>query len=170
VEKTIHLPATPLPAGQLPALLAGFGAAPPLITDIGLSLDDRFLYVSCWGTGEVLQYDVTDPHHPRSTGAIEIGGLVRHTSHPSGAEWAGGPQMIEISRDGRRLYATNSLYRAWDEQFYPGGVPGAMLKADCDVDGGIRIDPDFLVEFGGYRAHQDRLQGGDCSTDSYCFV
>ncbi len=169
-EKIIHLPAMPMPAAQLPPLLAGFEAAPPLITDIGLSLDDRFLYVSCWGTGEVLQYDVTDPHHPRRTGGIRIGGLVHHTPHPSGAEWAGGPQMVEISRDGRRLYATNSLYRAWDEQFYPDGVPGAMLKADCDPDGGIRIDPDFLVEFPGHRAHQVRLQGGDCSTDSFCFA
>ena len=26
---------------------------PPLVTDIDLSLDDRFLYVSCWGTGEM---------------------------------------------------------------------------------------------------------------------
>jgi selenium-binding protein 1 len=169
-EKIIHLPATPMPAEQLPPLLAGFGAAPPLITDIGLSLDDRFLYVSCWGTGEVLQYDVTDPRHPRQTGGIRIGGLVDHTPHPSGASWAGGPQMIEISRDGRRLYSTNSLYRAWDEQFYPQGVPGAMFKADCDPDGGIRIDPDFLVDFPGHSAYQARLQGGDCSTDSFCFA
>ena len=26
--------------------------------------------------------------------------------------------MVEVSRDGRRVYVTNSLYRAWDEQFY----------------------------------------------------
>ena len=37
---------------QLPPLLQGFKAVPPLVTDINLSLDDRFLYVSCWGTGE----------------------------------------------------------------------------------------------------------------------
>ena len=28
---------------------------------VDLSLDDRFLYVACWGTGELRQYDVTDP-------------------------------------------------------------------------------------------------------------
>jgi selenium-binding protein 1 len=42
----------------------GFGAVPPLVTDINLSLDDRFLYVSCFGTGELKQYDVSDPFNP----------------------------------------------------------------------------------------------------------
>ena len=55
---------------------------PPLITDINLSLDDRFLYVSCWGTGEFLQYDVSDPFHPKKTGSIHLGGIVRHAAHP----------------------------------------------------------------------------------------
>jgi methanethiol oxidase len=32
----------------------------------------------------------------------------------------GGPQMVEISRDGKRVYVTNSLYSTWDDQFYPG--------------------------------------------------
>lgn len=31
----------------------------------------------------------------------------------------GGPQMIQLSLDGKRLYATTSLYSAWDKQFYP---------------------------------------------------
>ncbi len=170
-DKTIQVPAVPMPGDELPPLLAGFGAAPPLITDIGLSLDDKFLYVACWGTGEVLQYDVTDPHRPRRTGSIQVGGIPQHTPHPSGHAWAGGPQMVEISRDGRRLYSTNSLYGSWDGQFYPDGLePGAMLKADCSPDGGMRLDPDFYVEFPGHRAHQVRLQGGDCSTDSFCFA
>ena len=169
-EKTIHIPAVQMPAGQLPPLLAGFGAAPPLITDIDLSLDDKFLYVACWGTGELRQYEVTDPHQPRLTGTVELGGLVHHAAHPSGRAWAGGPQMIEISRDGRRIYGTNSLYGAWDPQFYPEGVPGAMFKADIDPAGGLRLDPGFHLDFPGHRAHQIRLQGGDCSTDSFCFT
>jgi selenium-binding protein 1 len=37
---------------------------PPLVSDLNLSLDDRTLYVSCWGTGELLQYDVSDPFAP----------------------------------------------------------------------------------------------------------
>ena len=26
----------------------------------------------------------------------------------------GGPQMVEVSRDGKRVYFTNSLYAPWD--------------------------------------------------------
>ena len=61
-KKTATIPPEPAEKDQLPPLLQGFGAVPPLITDIDLSLDDRFLYVSCWGTGEMRQYDVSDPH------------------------------------------------------------------------------------------------------------
>ena len=45
--------------------------------------------------------------------------------------------MVEISRDGKRVYWTNSLYSTWDAQFYPGGVEGAMVKADVGPDGGL---------------------------------
>lgn len=31
----------------------------------------------------------------------------------------GGPQMIQLSLDGKRLYVTTSLYSGWDKQFYP---------------------------------------------------
>ena len=34
-------------------------AVPPLITDILISLDDRFLYFSNWLRGDVAQYDIT---------------------------------------------------------------------------------------------------------------
>ena len=34
---------------------------------------------------------------------------------------------------------------------------------------GLRLDPDFFLEIEGYRPHQVRLEGGDCSSDSYCF-
>lgn len=168
-RKTIQIPAVPLDADRLPPLLQGFGAVPPVVTDIDLSLDDRYLYVACWGTGELRQYDVRDPFAPRLTGTVELGGIPKGAAHPSGRSWGGGPQMLEISRDGERVYVTNSLYSSWDPQFYPDGVPGAMAKIDVVAGGGIRLDPEFHVEFPGHRAHQVRLQGGDCSTDSFCF-
>jgi 56kDa selenium binding protein (SBP56) len=120
-KKTIHIPACPLDAERLPPLLRGFGAVPPVVTDIDLSLDDRFLYVACWGTGELRQYDVNDPFAPRLAGTVELGGILHGADHPSGRPWADDPQMIEVSRDGRRVYGTNSLYGAWDPQFYPHG-------------------------------------------------
>jgi selenium-binding protein 1 len=171
VKKVIDIPAEPANADDLPPLLKSFGAVPPLVTDIGLSVDDRFLYVSCWGTGDLRQYDVSDPHSPRLTGTVRIGGIVSRAGHPAANERLnGGPQMVEVSRDGRRVYFTNSLYRAWDAQFYPEGIKGWMVKLDVDPNGGIAFDPNFFVEFPeGYRSHQVRLEGGDASSDSYCY-
>jgi methanethiol oxidase len=171
VRKVIEIPAEPAEAAQLPALLQGFKAVPPFITDLNLSLDDRFLYVSCWGTGELRQYNVSDPHKPVQTGAVKLGGMVRRQAHPNRPHDAlnGGPQMVELSRDGRRIYLTNSLYRAWDDQFYPDGVRGWLAKLDAAPGGGLQLDPKLFVEFNAMRPHQVRLEGGDASSDSYCF-
>jgi selenium-binding protein 1 len=142
------------------------------VTDLNLSVDDRFLYVSCWGTGELRQYDVSDPFNPRQTGSVRLGGIARRTAHPSrpGTALNGGPQMVEISRDGRRIYFTNSLYSPWDAQFYPDGIRGWMAKLDAKPDGGIEFDRKFFLEFEeGMRGHQVRLQGGDASSDSFCY-
>jgi selenium-binding protein 1 len=78
--------------------------------------------------------------------------------------------MVEVSRDGRRVYFTNSLYSPWDAQFYPEGIRGWMAKLDVGANGGITPDPKFFLEFEGERPHQVRLQGGDASSDSYCFA
>jgi selenium-binding protein 1 len=169
-KKTATIPAEAADPELLPPLLKGFGAVPPLVTDIDLSLDDKFLYVACWGTGELRQYDVTDPHTLKLVGSVHVGGIVRKTKHPSGRTFAGGPQMLEISRDGERVYFTNSLYSTWDDQFYPDGVPGAMVKVNVDAAGAMALHEKSWVEFpSGYRAHQIRLEGGDCSTDSFCY-
>jgi selenium-binding protein 1 len=78
--------------------------------------------------------------------------------------------MVEISRDGKRVYWTNSLYSTWDNQFYPGGVPAAEVMANASASGGLELARDYWVSFpDGYRAHQVRLEGGDCSTDSFCY-
>lgn len=169
IQKVIEIPAEPAEASLLPPLLQGFGAVPPVITDINLSLDDKFLYVSCWGTGEFQQYDVSDPFNPKLTGSIHLGGIVRKAGHPKKAEINGGPQMVELSRDGKRIYLTNSLYQAWDEQFYPEGIQGWAVKIDADPNGGMTLDPRFFADFGAERPHQVHLQGGDASSDSYCY-
>ena len=170
IKKTATIPPVPAAKEDLPPLLQGFEAVPPLVTDIDLSLDDRFLYVACWGTGEMRQYDVTDPMKPKLSGSVQLGGIVNKTKHPNGKEFGYGPQMVEISRDGKRVYWTNSLYSTWDDQFYPGERGAAMVKADVGPDGGLTLDKDFWVKFPkGYRSHQIRLEGGDCSTDSFCY-
>jgi len=172
VKKVIEIPAEPADPDQLPELLKGFKAVPPLVTDINLSVDDRFLYVSCWGTGEFRQYDVSDPFKPKLTSSVRLGGIVKKTPHPGNPKQPinGGPQMVELSRDGRRIYFSNSLYAAWDEQFYPEGIKSWMAKVETDpVKGGMQVDPKFFVESEDLRAHQIRLEGGDASSDSYCY-
>ncbi|MFE9358328.1 selenium-binding protein SBP56-related protein [Streptomyces olivaceoviridis] len=175
VTKVITLPAEPAPAEDLPPALKPFGAVPPLITDIGLSVDDRWLYVSAWGTGDLIQYDVSDPRQPRRTAAVRLGGITARRPHPAAPDvpLTGGAQMVEVSRDGQRVYLTNSLYAAWDEQFYPAGIEPWMVKLDADTSrGGLSVDGRFFPhgeDFAGLRVHQTRLQGGDASSDSYCY-
>ncbi len=172
-RKVITIPAVAAEEADLPPLLKGFKAVPPLVTDINLSVDDRFLYVSCWGTGELRQYDVSDPFNPVFSGSVNLGGIVARGGHPSAPERPlnGGPQMVEVSRDGRRVYVTNSLYTPWDAQFYPDGIRGWIAKLDAAPAGGIAADPRFFVELeDGIRPHQVRLQGGDASSDSFCYT
>ena len=105
---------------------------------------------------------------------MRIGGIAGQATHPAAPDQPlrGGPQMVETSRDGLRVYVTNSLYGAWDDQFYPDGVGAWLAKIDADPSGGLTVDPGFFPngdEFRGRRVHQVRLQGGDASSDSYCY-
>jgi methanethiol oxidase len=143
---------------------------PGLITDLLVSMDDRFLYLANWLHGDVRQYDVSDPSKPKLTGQLWLGGVI---GKPTDAqrELNGGPNMIQLSYDGRRLYVTNSLYSTWDNQFYP-DMRSWLLRIDCDPNGGMTIDENFFVDFhdrpgGPARAHEVRLQGGDCTTEIF---
>ena len=98
-RKVITIPAEPADPADLPPVLKGFGAVPPLVTDINLSLDDSTLYVSCWGTGELRQYDVTDPFEPELTGSVRLGGIVSRAPHP------GDPARVSRKRVWRQMHA-----------------------------------------------------------------
>jgi methanethiol oxidase len=143
---------------------------PALITDLVLSMDDRALYFSDWLHGDLRRYDVSDPANPRLTGKLWLGGLLGKPSD-AGRELNGGPQMLQLSLDGKRLYVTNSLYSTWDNQFYP-ELRSWLLKIDIAEDGAMEVDRDFFVDFhdrpeGPARAHEVRLQGGDCTTEIF---
>jgi selenium-binding protein 1 len=49
-----------------------------------------------------------------------------------------------------------------------------MARIDANTQtGGMTVDANFFphgAAFRGLRVHQTRLQGGDASSDSYCFV
>ena len=130
---------------------------PGLITDLVVSMDDRFLYFSNWLHGDLRQYDISDPANPRLTGQLQLGGVLGRPSD-AGRELDGGPQMLQLSLDGRRLYVTNSLYSTWDNQFYP-GLRSWLLRINCDPDGGMELDPDFFVDFHDRPAARARPRG-----------
>lgn len=120
---------------------------PGLITDLVLSMDDRWLYFSDWLHGDIRQYDVSDPSKPRLTGQVWLGGLLGKPSAWDGKKLDGGPQMLQLSLDGRRLYVTNSLFSSWDNQFYPeiGKNGSSLLEIDCDTQkGGLTLNKHSL--------------------------
>jgi methanethiol oxidase len=146
---------------------------PGLITDLVLSLDDRWLYFSNWLHGDIRQYDVSDPQHPRLAGRIWLGGVIGHATDAGDRNLAGGPQMLQLSLDGKRLYVTSSLYSSWDNQFYPKMAEQGsyLLQIDCNTEtGGLSLNNDLFVDFGrepqgAARAHEIRFPGGGCTSD-----
>ncbi|KAK8749338.1 hypothetical protein OTU49_015803, partial [Cherax quadricarinatus] len=163
---------------------------PGVMTDILISLDDRFLYFSNWAHGDVRQYDISDPEHPKMVGQIFLGGSIvkggpvkvihdtELTEQPDpvyvkGKMLEGSPQMIQLSLDGKRLYVTDSLFSPWDKQFYPMVAKNGSVMLQIDVNtetGGLTLNHNFLVDFGKEPdgpalAHEIRYPGGDCSSD-----
>ncbi|XP_070622828.1 methanethiol oxidase-like [Erythrolamprus reginae] len=182
-EKVIEIPNKTVTGWYFPEM-------PAFNAYIVISLDDRFLYLSNWLHGDVRQYDISDPHCPRLLGQVFVGGSIckggvvtvikdeeldcqPDTLVIQGRRVYGGPQTLNLSPDGKRLYVTSALYTPWDEQFYPelfreGSV---MLKIDVDTEnGGLCVNPDFLVDFGKEswgpaRVCEMRYPGRDCTSD-----
>lgn len=107
-----------------------------MITNILISLDDKYLYFTNWLHGDVRQYDITDRSRPKLTGQLFLGGVIVSDSKVKvlndpeldkrpdpvtikGRKLYGAPQMFQLSLDGKRLYVTTALFRPWDLQFYP---------------------------------------------------
>ncbi|XP_062512105.1 methanethiol oxidase-like [Corticium candelabrum] len=182
-DKVIDVPSKKVEGWALPDM-------PGLITDILISLDDKYLYFSNWLHGDIRQYDISDTANPKLVGQLFVGGSivkggsVKVADDPElseqpeslvvkGKRIQGGPQMLQLSLDGKRLYVTTSLYSQWDNQFYPDLVKegSAMIQVDVDTDkGGLSINHKFLVDFGKLPdgpalAHEVRYPGGDCTSD-----
>jgi len=160
---------------------------PGLITDMLISLDDHFVYFSNWLHGDIRQYDISDPFNPKLVGQVWVGGSIRKggsvklkdgsegptVPQVQGHDLEGGPQMIQLSLDGKRLYVTNSLFSVWDQQFYPNLANKGSYLLQIDVDnekGGLKINDKFYVDFsaepnGPVLAHEVRYPGGDTTSD-----
>ena len=160
---------------QVEPVRAGGQDVPGLITDILLSMDDRFLYLSNWLHGDVRQYDISQPDKPKLVGQLFLGGVIGKVREFRGEKLLGGPQMLQLSLDGKRLYVTNSLLGKWDNQFYPELAKRGswMVQLDCDTEkGGLALNEQFFVDFGKEpdgpsRAHEVRYPGGDCTSDIF---
>jgi len=147
---------------------------PGLVTDLLISMDDRWLYFSNWLHGDVRQYDITNPSKPKLAGRVWLGGLIgKDAPKLGGKPLTGGPQMLQLSLDGKRLYVTSSLFSSWDDQFYPAMAEKGsyLVQVDCDTEkGGLSLNEDFFVDFGREptgpaRAHEVRFPHGDCTSD-----
>lgn len=143
---------------------------PGVISDLVLSMDDRYLYFANWLHGDIRRYDVSDPRNPKLTAQLWLGGVLGKPDD-AGRGLNGGPNMLQLSFDGRRLYVSNSLYSTWDNQFYP-EMRSWLLRVNCDPSGGMEVDREFFVDLadrpgGPARAHEVRLQNGDCTTEIF---
>uniref|UniRef100_A0A336MLL8 CSON001628 protein n=1 Tax=Culicoides sonorensis TaxID=179676 RepID=A0A336MLL8_CULSO len=160
-----------------------------MMSDIILSLDDKFLYFNNWLQGDLRQYDINDPRNPKLVGQVFLGGVLtvdgvkvvedeelKEQPKPvyvKGRRLRGGPQMLQLSLDGKRMYVSTSLFSPWDKQFYPEMVQagGTIVQIDIDTEkGGLKINENFLIDFGNEPygptlPHEMRYPGGDCTSD-----
>jgi selenium-binding protein 1 len=100
-----------------------------LPADLRQSPDDRFLFVSCFLSDEIQQWDVSDLNNPRL-----------HSTLKPGEQ----PNMMHVTGDGQRMYITNSLLSTTDRpvRFW---VKLARIGPD-----GMKLDPDFQVDLNGF--------------------
>lgn len=128
-EKVVDIPAKVIRRNGVDTELGG------MMADILISLDDKWLYLNNWFHGDVRQYDISDPAHPRLTGQLFLGGVANLDDdveivddkelnyrpkpvHLGGTRLEGSPQMLQLSLDGKRLYASSSLFSPWDKQVH----------------------------------------------------
>jgi methanethiol oxidase len=95
--------------------------------DLRQGPDDKYLYVSCKGTGEVQAWDISDPDHIVLHDTIQ--GLVQ-------------VNMLHVTYDGKRIYATNSAISTID--YSP---RYAMWLIYVGPDGRLKLDDQFRLDF-----------------------
>ena len=143
---------------------------PGLITDLVLSLDDRWLYFSNWLHGDIRRYDVSDPAHPKLTAQAGAAACWARRSGKAAPQRRAANAAAQPRR--QRLYVTNSLYSTWDNQFYPDLAEGRLVSVAVRLRRGRRADDQSNLlrrlrqrTDGPVRAHEIRFPGGDCTSD-----
>src|SRR5262245_10136911 len=96
-----------------------------LPVDLRQSPDDRFLFVSCFLSDEVQQWDVSDLKNPKL-----------HSTLKPGKQ----PNMMHVTGDGQRMYLTNSLLSTID------GPADFWVKLARIGPDGLKLDEGFHVD------------------------
>ena len=102
--------------------IADTGAMP---ADLRQSPDDRYLFVSCFMSDEIQQWDVSDLKNPKLFSTLKPGEQ---------------PNMMHVTGDGKRMYVTNSLLSTMDRS---GDFWVRLIRVDAK---GMTIDPKFDVD------------------------
>src|SRR5205085_5566555 len=93
--------------------------------DMSQSPHGRFVYVSCFVSNEVQQWDVSDLKKPRLTSTVVPGVQ---------------PNMLHLTGDGKRLYITNSLLSTMDR------AGTFWVRLAHITPEGLKLDPDFHID------------------------
>jgi selenium-binding protein 1 len=96
-----------------------------LPADLRQSPDDRYLFVSCFVSDEIQQWDVSDLKNPKLKSTLKPGVQ---------------PNMMHVTGDGKRMYITNSLLSTMDrsDQFW---IKRAYIGED-----GLKLDDSFAID------------------------
>jgi len=81
--------------------------------------------------------------------------------------------MVEVSRNGQRVDITTRSTPRGTTSSTREGVGAWVARIDANTEAGemtLNLRFSRTDDFRGLRVHQTRLQGGDASSDSYCFV
>jgi selenium-binding protein 1 len=96
-----------------------------LPVDLRQSPDDRYLFVSCFFSDEVQQWDVSDLTNPRLFSTLKPGVQ---------------PNMMHVTGDGKRMYITNSLLSTMDK------TDQCWVKLAHITPEGLKLDEEFFVD------------------------
>lgn len=96
-----------------------------LPVDLRQSPDDAYLFVSCFASDEIQQWDVRDLDQPKLASTLKPGVQ---------------PNMMHVTGDGKRMYITNSLLSTMDRpaDFW---VKRALITPE-----GLRLDDSFQID------------------------
>ena len=95
-----------------------------LITDVVVSMDDRFLYFTNWLHGDLRQYDVSDPKNPKRSWPAMARRAARQAERRGPRSERRTRRLIQLSLDGRRLCVPTRSTRAGTTSSIRGSARG----------------------------------------------